>query len=306
MIKILVLGDIVGRPGRRLVMEKVSEWALEGRYDFVIANCENAAGGAGITGKLARGLLKAGIDGLTLGDHCWDRRVFLNEVDELEGICRPANLPAAAPGKDRLILEKNQIRLGVFTVMGRNFITPHTRCPFLTADRLIEELTTEVDFILVEAHAEATSEKVALGWYLDGRCSAVFGTHTHVATADAQILPKGTAYITDLGMSGPHAGVLGRETQPVLDRFIDGIPRRFPVAKGDVKLCGIELEMVAPGQGASSIRSFVWPGKAPEALSRSGHSTPSRSGHSTLSRSGHSTPSRSGHSTPISNQESGK
>ena len=264
MMKILVLGDIVGRPGRRLVMQKVSEWVREGRYDFVIANCENAAGGAGVTGKIARGLLNSGIDGLTLGDHCWDQKVFLNEVDELERICRPANLPIAAPGKDRLILEKNQTRLGVFTVLGRTFITPppHTSCPFLTSDRLIEELGTEVDFILVEVHAEATSEKIALGWYLDGRSTAVYGTHTHVATADARILPKGTAYITDLGMSGPHAGVLGRKTQPVLNRFIDGIPRRFPVAVGDVKMCGIELEMAEPGQGATSVRSFVWPGAA--------------------------------------------
>ena len=260
MTKILVLGDIVGRPGRRLVMEKVSEWVGDGRYDFVIANCENAAAGAGVTGKIARGLLDAGIDGLTLGDHCWDRRVFLKEVDELEGICRPANLPAAAPGKDRLILEKNQTRLGVFTVLGRNYMRPHVRCPFLTADRLIGELTTEVDFILVEVHAEATSEKIALGWYLDGRSTAVYGTHTHVATADARVLPQGTAYITDLGMSGPHAGVLGRETQPVIERFLDGIPRRFPVAEGDVKLCGVELEIAEPGQAATSVRGFVWPG----------------------------------------------
>ncbi len=259
MTKILVLGDIVGRPGRQLVMQKASEWVRLGRYDFVVANGENAAGGAGITGKIVRELIHAGIDGLTLGDHCWDQKIFLGEVDELEGVCRPANLPAAAPGKDRLIIEKNQIKLGIFTVLGRNFMGPKVDCPFLTADRLLEELTTEVDFILVEVHAEATSEKIALGWHLDGRATLVYGSHTHVATADARLLPNGTAYITDLGMSGPHEGVLGRMTQPVIDRFIDGIPRRFPVAKSDVRLCGVELELAEPGQAALAVRNFVWP-----------------------------------------------
>ncbi|MCZ6672501.1 MAG: TIGR00282 family metallophosphoesterase [Verrucomicrobia bacterium] len=242
MIKILVLGDIVGRPGRTLLLEKLPGLRATHHFDYVVANGENAAAGAGITGKIVNQLQAGGVDGLTLGDHSWDQKIFLDEIDNLEGICRPANYVADAPGKDRLILDTGSKRVGVFTVLGRNFMGPKVDCPFRTADRLIEELRPNVDLILVEIHAEATSEKIALGWYLDGRVTAVFGTHTHVPTADAEVLPNGTAYISDLGMSGPYNGVLGRDKQAVIDRFLDGIPRRFPVAEGDTRLAGIILQ----------------------------------------------------------------
>jgi 2',3'-cyclic-nucleotide 2'-phosphodiesterase len=258
MIKILVLGDIVGRPGRNLVIERLPEITAVNKVDLVVANGENAAAGAGITGKIVQQLTAGGVHGLTLGDHAWDQRIFFGEIDSLESICRPANYPPGVPGRDRLIIDTGSTRVGVFTVLGRNFMGPKVDCPFRTADRLIDELTKEVDLILVEIHAEATSEKIALGWHLDGRVAMVFGTHTHVPTADAEVLPKGTAYITDLGMSGPYRGVLGRETESVVQRFIDGLPRRFPVAEDDVRLSGVVLECDERTGQSISIEHHFW------------------------------------------------
>lgn len=258
MIKILVLGDIVGRPGRNLVVEKLALFRENSPFDCIIANGENAAAGAGITGKIVNQLIDAGVNGLTLGDHTWDQKIFLDEIDSLENVCRPANFAPEVPGKDRLVLEIGSIRIGLFTVLGRNFMGPKVDCPFRTADRLILELAPEVDVILAEIHAEATSEKIAFGWYLDGRVGAVFGTHTHVPTADAEILPEGTAYISDLGMSGPYDGVLGRDKVAVISRFIDGIPRRFPVAEKDVRLSGVILEVNELSGKAESISHHFW------------------------------------------------
>ncbi len=258
MIKILVLGDIVGRPGRNMLIEHLPILRQEYQFDFVIANGENAAAGAGITGKIAQELLSAGVDGLTLGDHAWDQKLFLEEIDQLGGICRPANYASEVPGKDSLILESKGLRMGVFTVLGRNFMGPKVDCPFRAADRLIEALAPEVDLVVAEIHAEATSEKIAFGWYLDGRAGIVFGTHTHVPTADAEVLSAGTAYISDLGMSGPYDGVLGREKQPVIDRFLDSIPRRFPVAEGDVRLSGIIVEWDQELGRSTSIEQVFW------------------------------------------------
>ncbi|MDA0348248.1 MAG: TIGR00282 family metallophosphoesterase [Verrucomicrobia bacterium] len=257
-MKILVLGDIVGRPGRNLVVEKLALFREISPFDCIIANGENAAAGAGITGKIVNQLIDAGVNGLTLGDHTWDQKIFLDEIDSLENVCRPANFAPEVPGKDRLVLEIGSIRIGLFTVLGRNFMGPKVDCPFRTADRLILELAPEVDVILAEIHAEATSEKIAFGWYLDGRVGAVFGTHTHVPTADAEILPEGTAYISDLGMSGPYDGVLGRDKVAVISRFIDGIPRRFPVAEKDVRLSGVILEVNELSGKAESISHHFW------------------------------------------------
>jgi len=258
MINILVLGDIVGRPGRNMLTERLPQLRQEHQFDLVIANGENSAAGAGITGKITKELLAAGIDGLTLGDHAWDQKIILEEIDQLEGICRPANYPSEVPGRDSLIIKSNGLLIGVFTLLGRNFMGPNVDCPFRTADRQIDMLTPKVDLIIAEIHAEATSEKIALGWYLDGRVGIVFGTHTHVPTADAEILPAGTAYISDLGMSGPHDGVLGREKQPVIDRFLDSIPRRFPVAEGDVRLSGIIVEWDQELGRSVSIEQVFW------------------------------------------------
>jgi metallophosphoesterase (TIGR00282 family) len=213
--------------------------------DFVIANAENVAAGAGITGSLAKSLLESGIDAITLGDHVWDQRGWEGEISQVDRVCRPANLPASCPGWDHLIIEARGFRLAVFTVLGRQYLNLKAECPFLCADRMIDKLKAQADAIIVEIHAEATSEKQAMGWYLDGRVTAVLGTHTHVPTADACILPKGTAFMCDLGMTGPYASVLGREIAPVVAKFVDGMPRRFEVATGDVRLSGALIEIGA-------------------------------------------------------------
>lgn len=240
VLKLLFIGDIVGRPGREVVQRSVADLRARHALDFVIANAENAAAGAGLTGSLAKQLLAAGVDALTLGDHVWDQRGWETEIGQFERVCRPANLPATCPGRDHLILEKDGFRLAVFTQLGRNFVGMKGECPFLGSDAMLAR-TVEAslaDAALVEIHAEATSEKQALGWYLDGRALAVLGTHTHVPTADATVLPLGTAFQCDVGMTGPYASVLGREVKPVIGRFLDGMPRRFDVAEGDVRLSG--------------------------------------------------------------------
>ena len=240
MIRILFIGDIVGRPGRDKIATWVARLRQKHNLDFIIANGENAAAGAGITGSIARTLLEQGIDAITLGDHVWDQRGWEHEIDEFERVCRPANLPASSPGKDHVILKKGNFRLAVFTVLGRTFVNMKGECPFLAADAMLAKTVgaNGADAALVEIHAEATSEKIALGWHLDGRAAAVLGTHTHVPTADAEVRPKGTAFITDVGMTGPYHGVLGREVEPVVSRFLDGMPRRFAVASEDVRLSG--------------------------------------------------------------------
>ena len=238
----MFLGDIVGRPGRVFLAERLSSMRRRHGIDLVVANGENAAGGSGLNGRIAAELASIGVDGVTLGDHVWDQKSFPREIVDLEYVCRPANLVESCPGATSLVLEKSGFRLGVFTVMGRVFMAP-CDCPFRTADRMLTTLKEESDAVLVEVHGEATSEKVALGWHLDGRVAAVIGTHTHIPTADARILPKGTAYLTDAGMTGPYQSVLGREIEPVLGRFIDGMPRRFEVASGDVRICGAVIEI---------------------------------------------------------------
>lgn len=243
MLKLLFIGDIVGRPGRDIVVDRVPRLRVEHKLDFVIANGENAAAGSGITGAIARSILEGGVDAITLGDHVWDQRGWEHEITEIERVCRPANLPASNPGWDHLVIEKRGFRLAVFTVLGRTYMGMKAECPFLCADRMIERLKGQADAIIVEIHAEATSEKIALGWHLDGRVTAVLGTHTHVPTADAQVLPKGTAFMCDVGMTGPYASVLGREVAPVVGRFLDGMPRRFEVATGDVRLSGALIEI---------------------------------------------------------------
>jgi metallophosphoesterase (TIGR00282 family) len=250
MPKILFLGDIVGRPGRRFVVDRLPSLREEMAADFVIANAENAAGGAGITQKIAHELLGAGIDAITLGDHVWDQKNFENEIEQLEAVCRPANLPVQNPGRTHLVLQKAGFRLGVFTVLGRNYLAMKSSCPFQMADEKLRELAGECDACFVEAHMEATSEKVALGWYLDGRAAAVVGTHTHIPTADARILRGGTAYMTDAGMCGPYDSVIGRDVDSVVATFLDGMKRRFPVASEGVRLSGCIIE-VDPATGLS-------------------------------------------------------
>lgn len=233
----------MGKPGRECVKALLSAVKQELKADIVIANAENAAGGSGLTSVIAHELTGYGVDGITLGDHIWDQRGFADEIEKLEKVCRPANLPADNPGRSHLIIEKNGFRLGVMTVLGRTFMRTLGGCPFRCADDKLKKLRKACDAVFVEAHGEATSEKIALGWYLDGRAVAVVGTHTHVPTADARVLPRGTAYLTDAGMTGPYESVLGREIQPIVAKFLDGLPRKWPVAEGDVRLCGALIEI---------------------------------------------------------------
>jgi 2',3'-cyclic-nucleotide 2'-phosphodiesterase len=257
MLKLLFIGDIVGRPGRDIVADRLPRLRSEHSIDFVVANAENSAAGAGITGSIAKSILDNGVDAITLGDHVWDQRGFEHEITEIDRICRPANLPRSCPGWDHLIIEARGFRLAIFTVLGRSFMNAKAECPFLTADRMIDQLKAQADAIMVEIHAEATSEKQALGWHLDGRVTAVLGTHTHVPTADARLLPKGTAFICDVGMTGPYASVLGREVKPVVQRFMDGMPRRFDVATEDVRLSGALIEISPSMARAEKIELLV-------------------------------------------------
>ncbi len=257
MPNLLFIGDIVGRPGRDIVSQELPRIREEMGLDFVVANGENAAGGSGLTAKIANELLACGIDALTLGDHVWDQRGFESEIDQLDRVCRPANLSSNCPGREYLVLESDGFRLGLFTVLGRQFMRPLTENPFVTADQLIQKLKMETDAIFVEIHAEATSEKTAMGWYLDGRACAVIGTHTHIPTADAVVLSRGTGYMTDAGMTGPYQSVIGRAVQPVVARFLDGMPRKFPVAEGDVRLCGAFVRIDATSGLCDSIEQIT-------------------------------------------------
>ena len=252
-MKILIIGDIVGRPGRAFLKSHLNNYKTSNGIDCVIANCENAAGGAGITAKTANEILGSGVDAITLGDHVWDQMNFNQEIDNLDRVCRPANLPDSNPGRDRLFLEQDGLKIGIFTVLGRTFMGPKVSCPFQTATRLVEEMKSESDFVIVEMHAETTSEKEAMGWHLDGKVGVVFGTHTHVPTADGRILKAGTAYQSDIGMTGPRESVLGRDINACLGRFIDGMPRKCPVAQGDVGMQGCLLEI---NQVTGFVKSF--------------------------------------------------
>ena len=231
-MNILFIGDIVGRPGRIGVARWLPEVREAYHIDFVVANGENSAGGLGATPDVLRELKGLGIDAFTMGNHVWRKKNLLPAVDEFPEMVRPANYPAGAPGRgSALVKAPNGCTIGIVSVLGRVYMTP-LDCPFIAAEREVKALRAQTPIVLVDVHAEATSEKVALGWYLDGRCSAVIGTHTHVQTSDAWILPKGTAYLTDAGMCGPLHSVIGVTKETVLHRFITGMPEKFEVAKG--------------------------------------------------------------------------
>lgn len=238
-MRILMIGDIIGQPGRRAVRRLVPELRREFGIDLVIANGENAAGGFGITLDTAEELLESGVDVLTSGNHIWDQKEIIPHLDEGLPLIRPANYPEA-PGRGYLV----QDGVMVLNLMGRVFM-PTLDCPFRTANLALEEAETRGTprVVIVDFHAEATSEKQSMGWYLDGKVSAVLGTHTHVGTVDARILPKGTAYLTDVGMTGPVNSVIGSDTNAVLDRFLTGLPHRFSVAGGPVILNSALLEV---------------------------------------------------------------
>ena len=254
-MRILFIGDIVGQAGRRMVRDTLPLLRKEFEPDLVLANAENAAAGFGITPPLVEELLDLNIAVLTSGNHIWDKKEIYPYLREhLDGrLLRPANYPQEAPGHG-LYVGNTPAGIGyaVINLQGRVFM-PAIDCPFRKADSLLEIIPPDVKIRVVDMHAEATSEKQALGWYLDGRVSAVLGTHTHVPTADEMVLPQGTAYLTDLGMTGPYESIIGMERQTVIQKFLDQLPARFEVAKGDVRLSAALLEVDPQTGRASSI-----------------------------------------------------
>ncbi|MFH0935851.1 MAG: TIGR00282 family metallophosphoesterase [Candidatus Omnitrophota bacterium] len=252
-MKILFIGDIVGSPGREAVRKLLPVLQNEHNLDFVVANAENVAGGSGITRSVADELFGYGVDVLTSGDHIWKKREIFDFIEEERRILRPVNFPPGAPGYGYAVFSlKNGLKAGVINVNGRVFMEP-LECPFRTTRQAQEALSSQVKVIIVDMHAEATSEKIALGWYLDGRVSAVIGTHTHVQTADERILPAGTAYLTDAGMAGPFDSVIGRKIEDVLARFLSCIPHRFEVAQDNIQLQGALLDIDEKTGKANSI-----------------------------------------------------
>ncbi|MBS4211808.1 MULTISPECIES: TIGR00282 family metallophosphoesterase [Neobacillus] len=230
-MNILFIGDVVGSPGRDMVKEYLPRLKEKYRPQITIINGENAAGGKGITEKIYRQFLEQGAQAVTLGNHAWDNREIFEFIDQAKYLVRPANFPKNTPGKGIIFLKINSFEVAVINLQGRTFMNP-IDCPFQKADELVALARTRTPFIFVDFHAEVTSEKQAMGWYLDGRVSAVVGTHTHVQTADNRILPGGTAYLTDVGMTGPYDGILGVEREAVLKRFLTSLPVRFEVTTG--------------------------------------------------------------------------
>ncbi len=246
-MRILFIGDIVGSPGRHIVAERLADIVAQHRVDLVVANVENAAAGFGITPRLADELLEAGVEVLSGGNHIWDRKEILDYFPHQPRLLRPANYPDSSPGSGLYIgVAKNGVRYAVLNLQGRVFMAS-IDCPFRTADRELSRIPADVRVVLVDMHAETTSEKLAMGWHLDGRVTAMVGTHTHVATADEQILPQGTAYITDVGMTGPHDSVIGMDKAGILKRFLDGLPARFEVAEHNVQMNTVLLEVDEAG-----------------------------------------------------------
>jgi hypothetical protein len=256
-MRILFIGDIVGSPGRQIVRDRLADLVAQRQIDLVIANGENSASGFGITPRLAEELLGLGIDVLTGGNHSWDRKEIVEFMPHEPRLLRPANFPDGNVGSGLYVgTAKNGVKFAVLNLQGRVFMTPLDD-PFRKADTELAKVPADVAFVFVDMHAETTSEKIAMGWYLDGRVTAVVGTHTHVTTADEHVLPGGTAFITDVGMSGPHGGVIGMDRAGIIKKFLDGLPARFEVAGGDVQMnCVlIETDDEVPRNAAGRLRA---------------------------------------------------
>jgi metallophosphoesterase (TIGR00282 family) len=267
-IRILFLGDIVGEPGRKAVISQLPLLKQAEELDFIVVNGENAAGGKGITPKIAIDLLRAGAAVITTGDHVWDQPEIVDYFPTEPRLLRPLNYPEGTPGNGSVILETAKGRVAVMQVQGRSFIQPPLENPYIAAENEAARLRADgIGPIVVDMHAETTSEKIAMGRLLDGKVSAVLGTHTHVQTADERIFPGGTAYLSDAGMCGPEDSVLGRTIDSVVWRFKTGLPTRFPVAKGAVRLCGAILDVEVESGTCLSIRrlSMLLPEPQPEA-----------------------------------------
>jgi len=257
-VNILMVGDVYGEPGRAAIGKLLPRLRQQHAIDLAVVNVENAAGGFGITPPIARTLLDQGVDVMTSGNHIWDKKEIVEYIARENLLLRPANFPVGTPGSGFITVKAGPHRVAVLNLMGRVFMHA-IDCPFRKADEVIPELRRETPVILVDMHAEATSESIAMGWYLDGRVSAVIGTHRHVQTADERVLPGGTAYITDIGLTGPTDGVIGVDREQIIHRFLTQMPIRFETAKGPAKLHGVVI-VVDPETGrASDIRRLSVP-----------------------------------------------
>jgi 2',3'-cyclic-nucleotide 2'-phosphodiesterase len=257
-MRVLFVGDIVGGSGRRTLLSLLPALRDQHRPEFVVVNGENAAGGLGITPKVADELLGAGVDAITLGNHAYKHREVYEYLDREARLVRPANYPKGNPGRGHTVVESGGARLAVVNLSGTVFLEA-ARSPFSEADAILAELRGVADHVLVDFHAEATSEKIAMGWHLDGRVTACLGTHTHVATADARVLPGGTAYISDVGMTGPRGGVIGVKREQALERFRTLMPQRFETSDEDPWLNGVLVTAREDGL-AESIEQLLVPG----------------------------------------------
>src|SRR5256885_7330002 len=243
MLTVLFLGDVVGEPGRNAVIACLTKLKEQQGLDFTVVNGENAAGGRGITGKITIDLLRAGVSVVTTGDQVWDQKDIMSFIDPEPRLLRPLNYPAGAPGGGSIVLETAKGKIGVIDVQCRTFMQPILENPFHAVEASVAKMREETKSIVVDVHVETTSEKIALGRFLDGKVSAVIGTHTHVQTADEQIFPGGTAFLCDAGMCGPVNSILGRAIEPITNRFLGNLPTSFPVAGGEVRLRGALIEI---------------------------------------------------------------
>lgn len=256
-MRILFVGDIVGSPGRRILKDHLSDIVEQRKIDLAVVNCENAASGFGITPRLADELLAAGANVLTGGNHIWDRKEIMEYFPHQPRLLRPANFPDGLPGSGLYIgSTSTSVPYAVLNLQGRTFMAP-IDCPFRTAERELARIPPEVKVILVDMHAETTSEKQAMGWFLDGKVSAIVGTHTHVSTADAHVLPNGSAFITDVGMTGPHDSIIGMTKEPIIQRFMSSLPARFEVAERDVQMHAVVIDVDESTGRARSIEALV-------------------------------------------------
>lgn len=273
-IRILYLGDIVGEPGRKAVIAELAKIREAEQIDFIVVNGENAAGGRGITPKIAIDLLRAGAAVITTGDHVWDQNEIVDYIPTEPRLLRPMNYPEGTPGAGSVVLETAKGRVAVMQVQGRTFMQPPLENPFTAAMQEAKRLRADgVGPILVDIHAEATSEKISMGRYLDGHVSAVLGTHTHVQTADETIFPAGTGYLTDVGMCGPTESVLGRNIESVVWRQVAGMPTRFPVARGPVQLCGAVVDIDLTDGRCVRIQRYAKRVNDPQAAAAESHET---------------------------------
>jgi metallophosphoesterase (TIGR00282 family) len=263
MLTVLFLGDIVGEPGRSAVIERLPELKEKYTLDFIVVNGENAAAGRGITGKITIDLLRAGVSVVTTGDHIWDQKDIFAFLNLEPRLLRPLNYPEGTPGNGSIVLETPKGKVGVINVQARTFMQPILDNPFRAIDAAVTAMHAETRCIIVDVHGETTSEKIAMGRFLDGRVSAVLGTHTHVQTADEQIFPGGTAFMCDAGMCGPTHSILGRAVEPIMNRFISNLPAPFPVAHGEVRLRGAVVEIDETTGRALRITRIDEPGSGP-------------------------------------------